>query len=251
MLVNRFSSVGYSQSVSKTTQSRVNLPPNILSKTSPKMSDEEFESKIWQMAKYDYYAGRFQSNDANSDFFALERSYISVVSPNREEMINNALPSILNKIRDYMNTSTTKEFNSYEEMIMALLFGIEPMSSTTLNLGQGGKPLYDVKDGNNNTVATLTTRGWEVSYTPAESARSKEFLEIYNKAWDFTAGVEKHGYVIGISNKEPLPKGIIYPNARQLEPVFMDSPSLTPNQKQQIAQHTAALYEANLHGASK
>jgi hypothetical protein len=195
MFVNNISAMGHSQSVSRTFQNRVSLPPYMLSRTEPKMSDEEFEQRIREMAKRDHAAGRFQSTDSNSDFHVLERSFVSVVSPDREGMINNALPAIMRSIKAHERMSNIPAYNSYEEMIMHLLFGIEPPPSSNFN--EGSILLFELKDEDGNVLARLFTSGWERVTTPAENARSAEFIAIYNEAWRsarFAQKAEKHGW---------------------------------------------------------
>ena len=234
-MINGVTSAWNNQPTSHTEQRRVNLPSSILSKSEPKMSDEEFEQKIIEMAKRDFAAGRSGSNDINSEFHALRFSFISVVSPDREGMINNALPTILNKIREYAK----KEYKSYDEMIMDLLFGIEPPRSSDSNMGQK-ITLFELKDENGNLLARLSTGGWEMFGTPAENARDREFITIYNKAWD----TAKHESING-SPDTRRPDGWAMPNVVTDGIKTVDASEVQAKQGQ--AAQTAAKYEANLH----
>jgi len=247
-MVNGISSVGNNQSVNRATQSRVNLPSFMLSTTEPEIGDEEFKQKIIEMAKRDQAAGRFQSNDANSEFHALRFSYISVASPDREGMINNALPTISSKIREY----AAKSYNSYQEMIMDLLFGIEPLTSTNLNKGQN-ITLFELKDANGNLLARLSTDGWEMHSTPAENSRDAEFISIYNKAWRTAEHEQKYGSPEtrrgdGWAENASIPSGAT-PNLTAKNITTVDVSGLQPQQGQAASQ-TTARYEANLHGAT-
>jgi hypothetical protein len=209
----------------------------MLSRTELKMSDEEFEKKIIELAKRNQAKGIFQSNASNREFHDLERSFVSVVSPDREGMINKALPTILGKIREYANKTPNA---SYEEMIMYLLFGIEPPSSG-LNSGQN-ITLYELKDADGNLLARLSTCGWEIHSTPAENARSAEFVAIYNKAWR----TAEHESIYGTPESrrgdgwamESTPPNITTVDVTEIQP-----------QQGQTARNTTARYEANLHGA--
>jgi hypothetical protein len=248
-MINSISSVGHNQGASRTQQPRVNLPPFMLSKSKPKMSDEEFEKKIIELAKRDQAAGRFYSKD---DYFkTLQNSFISVASPDREGMINNALPSILNKIREYANTSTAKSYNSYEEMLMHLLYGIEPPNTHNYNPGQS-IVLFELKDANGNLLAMLTTSGWSIFGTPAENAREMEFNSIYVNAWRVAEHESKYG-----TAESRLPDGWAMGSETALSSIgitsnmtaetitTVDISDLQPQQAQ--AAKTSARYEANLH----
>ncbi len=116
---------------------------NILSKTSAKITDEDFKELAIQQAKKDAENGVFQGDELKK----LRESYMSVVSPDRKNMIRNAV-------------SNTNLF---------------PMnikhSSGNVNSGF--------------VVASYTPdRGWISIGTPAESKRSSEISRIYNEAWN-------------------------------------------------------------------
>jgi hypothetical protein len=236
-MINSISSVGHNQATVRTEQRRVNLPSFMLSTTKPKMSDEEFEKKIIELAKRNQAMGKFQCKDPNGEFHTLRFSYISVASPDREGMINKALPTILGKIREYANKTPNA---SYEEMIMYLLFGIEPPSSAS-NSGQQ-TVLFELYDAHGNNIATLTTGGWHQYATPAENGRSSEFVAIYNKAWD----TARHESIYGTPESrrgdgwamESTPPNITTVDVTEIQP-----------QQGQTARNTTARYEANLHGA--
>ncbi|MCL2577793.1 MAG: hypothetical protein FWE27_07065 [Defluviitaleaceae bacterium] len=250
-MVNSISSVGNSQVASRTAQQRVNLPSFMLSTTEPKMSDEEFEQKIIELAKRHQAAGKFQSQDPNSEFHDLRRSFISVASPDREGMINKALPTILGKIREYTSSNTMTIPTTYQELIMKLLFGIDTYSSN-MNKGQQ-TVLFELYDASGNNLATLTTGGWHQYHTPAESARDREFITIFNKAWTaakFGWDEErtlKDGWAMESENA-PIPSGVT-PNLTAKNITTVDASELQPQQGQAASKATAR-YEANLHGAT-
>jgi len=149
---------------------RGNLPPFMLSRSEPKMSDEEFEQRIIELAKRDQAAGRFHCKDPSSELNQLRFSYISVVSPDREGMINNALPMILGNANT-LTRSMTPNSMCPKELIWKLLLGIEIPPVSNLNLGQR-RLLFELKDADGNSLATLTTDGWSMTPTPAENARA-------------------------------------------------------------------------------
>jgi len=240
MFINQISPVGHGPAINRTTQSRVNLPPFILSRTEPKMSDEEFEQRIIEMAKRDQAAGRFhgQSLDPNSEYHSLRNSFISVASPDREGLISRALPEAMSTILSRARAWTEL---SFEEMVWKLLFGESPPLSSS-NHGQQ-RLLYVFKDANGNKIAELTTGGWSMHSTPAENARSAEFAAIYNKAWDFAQGAERHGW----RESEPFPSGAILKFSNG-SIVMVNAADLQPQQGQAASQ-AVARYEANLHEA--
>jgi hypothetical protein len=253
-MINGITSIEHSQGASRTAQQRINLPPFILSATKPKMSDEDYKQKIIEMAKRDYAAGRFQSKDPNGEFHALRYSYMSVVSPEREDMINNALPTILDKIREYTSSNKMITPTTYRELIMLLLFG-ESALSPNMDKGQQ-RVLFELYDANGNNIATLTTGGWHQYCTSAENARSAEFMTIYNDAWNYAKGADKWGW-----GETPLPDGWAMesestipvgttPNMTANTITTVDVSELQSQQGQSALQATAARYEANLHEVS-
>ena len=234
-MINGVTSAWNNQPTSHTEQRRVNLPSFMLSKSEPKMSDEEFEQKIIEMAKRDFAAGKFHNQD--DEYKSLRRSFVSIVSPDREGMINNALPTILKNIREYAR----KEYKSYEEMINDLLFGIDPPSSNG-NKGQQ-TVLFQLYDEGGNLLAELSTGGWSQFATPAETARGMEFNSIYNKAWD----TAKHESING-SPDTHRPDGWAMPSVIADGIKTVDASEVQAKQGQ--AAQTAAKYEANLHEVS-
>ncbi|MCL1845294.1 MAG: hypothetical protein FWF77_05270 [Defluviitaleaceae bacterium] len=254
MLINGVSSVGLGTGANRTVQPRVNLPAFILSRSEPKMSDEEFEQRIAEIAKRDHAAGRRRSQDPNSEIRVLERSFISVVSPDREGIINNALPSAMSTI---MNRARTWNEFSYEEMVWKLMFGDVPFSASS-NHGQQ-RLLYEFKDSSGNVIAELTTGGWTMRSTPAENARAAEFISIYNEAWDaadhearvgwLRALPQECGWAEGMSENEMLAVlAAAIPSWFAENMPTVDVSTLQPQQGQ-AAKQTAARYEANLHEA--
>jgi hypothetical protein len=248
-MINSVTSVGHSQGTNRTEQRRVNLPSFMLSTTEPKMSDEEFEQKIIALAKRDQAAGKFHNRD--SEYKSLRNSFISVASPDREGMINKALPTILSKIREYANKT---QYASYDEMIMHLLFGIDPPSSD-LNMGQN-VTLFELKDANGNLLARLSTSGWHQIHTLAESARDFEFNAIYRKAWRTAEGAKRFGWGEprrgdgwAMEKESATIPAAATPNLAAENITTVDVSDLRPQQGQ-AARQTTARYEANLHEVS-
>ena len=215
------------------------------------MSDDEFRERIKELARRNQAKGIFQCGDVNGEFQSLKRSFVSVASPDREGMINNALPTIINRassaLRGRMQHSMCPS-----EFIWRLLLGkdIPPLESS--NPGQH-KKLFTLKDEGGNKLAVLTTAGWEVHATPAESGRRSEFLALYNEAWDaarFGWGRPTRGD--GWAEKEegiaPLPCGAM-PNLAANNITTVNASELQP-QQEQAASQVASRYEANLHEVS-
>ncbi|MCL1877551.1 MAG: hypothetical protein FWF80_01705 [Defluviitaleaceae bacterium] len=258
MLINGVSSVGLSMGANRTVQSRANLPPTMLSRSEPKMSDEEFEQRIIEMAKRDHAAGRFQSQDPSSEFHTLERSFVSVVSPDREGIINNALPRAMATITNRARIWTEL---SFEELVWKLLFGESPPLASSNQGNQGHQMLlYEFKDASGNVIAELFTGGWSMRSTPAENARSLDFITIYNQAWRTADHEARYGWLRelpqecgwaeGMSESEMLAVlAAAVPSWFAENMPTVDASELQPQQGQ-AAKQTAARYEANLHEVS-
>jgi len=186
MVINKnMMSNGASQLLSR--KSGVKLPKTMLSKSEPAMSNEEYREKFIEMAKRDATAGIRYSHDVNGEFNTLMRSYTSVVSPDRQAIIDKAMPAVKEKAK-----KMAQEDSSLKKFVEILLFG--EVSDASMNMQEAGQAIEiaKFKDEFGNVVARLSTRGWSMIPTKAETERSQEMLVVYNDAWNETRfGEEK------------------------------------------------------------
>lgn len=100
---------------------------------------------------------------------SLMKSYVSVASPDRKEIINNALTSLgkMNKLPKAKAIS-----------LLDILLGKRIMS-TDHELSYA-----EFKDSSGEIVATFSNGTWHAMGTPAEDARTSEFYGIYRDAWN-------------------------------------------------------------------
>lgn len=135
-------------------------------KTAPAMSDEKYKEAIVRQAKDDAAAGRFQTDSVQ--YRSLMKSYVSVASPDRKNIIAKALSGV----------SIGKGVPKAENLsLLDLLFG-------KVTLTKDKTVTYaEFYDRNGELVASYSNGGWTNYETKAEAARSAEFLSIYNEAY--------------------------------------------------------------------
>ncbi len=152
-------------------------------KTAPAMSDERFKDAIVRQAKEDAAAGRFQTDSAQ--YRGLMKSYVSVASPDRKNIITKAL----NSVPVGKNLPKTEVLSLFD-----LLFG-----KVTLTLTKDKAVNYaEFYDSNGELVASYSNGGWTNYETKAEAARSAEFLSIYNAA--YKTALSESGNQVAASN---------------------------------------------------
>lgn len=114
-----------------------------LTKTDPAMSEEEYKKAIAEQAKED--AAKGICGGESTGYQNLMKSYVSVVAPDRKEIIAKA--------------------------------------SKSLRLN-GQASFFEIKDSSNNLIAQYSQdKGWTMIMTKAEAARTSEFAYIYMEAW--------------------------------------------------------------------
>jgi hypothetical protein len=139
-------------------------------KTAPAMSDDKYRAAIIEQAKKDQEAGKFQSESAG--FRSLVKSYVSVVSPDRKNMISEGLRAIYKN-----NNPEPKTFNLLDYLLGTVKYNKE-----------GNDLSYaEFYDSNGEMVATYSNSGWTSFGTKAENARESELWGIYNNAWNSAA----------------------------------------------------------------
>ncbi len=139
-----------------------------LTKSKPAMSEERYREAIVEQAKKDFAAGKFQYG--SEEFKSLEKSFTSVVSPDRKGIITNGLKAI------YKNAKPAPD----PVNLLELLLG-----DGSVKYSKSGKDLTyaEFYDSEGNMVATYSQGQWQSFDTPAENARKVEMASIYNKAW--------------------------------------------------------------------
>lgn len=157
----------------KTAFGRLASYKDLLSKSAPIMSDDEFIEKTKQQAQKDFSNGVFQG----SEFGSLCRAYVSVVSPDRAGMIERAIKS--------GNSSIQKPALHLWEILMQLEKGEKiPLNVSHYNLNPDGSiHNMTICDSNGTPIIGYTQDGWMDFFTPEETARSQSLYQIYNEAW--------------------------------------------------------------------
>lgn len=172
MRVDSYNSFAGNQQCSRKRISSV-LVPDFFTKKAPKMGDEKFKEVIIQQAQKDAPTGKFGVECPG--FKNLMDSYVSVVSPDRKGIIDNALAT-LNSI----NQSPIPLPKSIS--LLDILCGKRIMST------DNEISYAEFKDSSGEIVATFSNGTWHAMGTPAEDARTSEFYGIYREAWNAARG---------------------------------------------------------------
>ena len=118
---------GNSQNTQKT-----NFPPpnwdKIVTKRTPKMSDEEFEQAIRAQAKKDAANGIYANNKEHSSLYF---DYLSAVAPDRKAMFN-ANPKS-GKLTDLINGNAALTYNTASKMWMTVMTDTEKARAKMFN----------------------------------------------------------------------------------------------------------------------
>ncbi|MCL1862484.1 MAG: hypothetical protein FWF78_02840 [Defluviitaleaceae bacterium] len=150
------------------SQSQVRMPSfangdqagrRILTHTAPRKTDEEFKEAIKEAARRDFERGYFQNSPETQE---LIDDFISVVSPDRRSIIENAMQA-------------NGGFSGLRIINLAS------------HLPRGQTPIHfsHVHERSNRHISSiqLTNYGWDFTFTLAEAERSRDILEVYNNAW--------------------------------------------------------------------
>ncbi|WHH58561.1 hypothetical protein [Petroclostridium sp. X23] len=147
---------------------------NFNTKKASAMSDEKYREAIIEQAQKDQSAGKFQSESAG--FRSLVKSYVSVVSPDRKNIITAGLTAIFKN-----NKPQPKTLN-----LIDYLFGNVKYCKEATDVSYA-----EFYDSNGEMVASYSNGRW-ISYgTKAEHARESELWGIYNEAWNNAARVSQ------------------------------------------------------------
>ena len=142
-----------------------------------KLSEQELVSKIVDLAHRDAAAGKNSLHDdckIGSEWNTLFHNYISLSSPDRAGIIQKKLTQLTGGA-----ASMSLKSNSRIEAF-AILFANSRRHKHDPDVGQD----YIIfRDEYGKEVATYSKQaGWVVHNTPAESARTHAFIELWNQA---------------------------------------------------------------------
>jgi hypothetical protein len=139
-------------------------------KTSQTMSDRQFRTAIIEQAKKDQSVGKFQSESAG--FRSLVKSYVSAVSPDRQNIIAQGLTAVYKN-----NVPQPKTLNLIDYLLGKVKYSKEAADVS----------YAEFYDSNGEMVASYSNGRW-ISYgTKEENARESELWGIYNEAWNNAA----------------------------------------------------------------
>ena len=147
---------------------------DLLSRSTPLMSDEAFMEKAREQARKDFANNVFQGDE----FGSLSKAFVSVVSPDRVGIIENAIRN--------GSSSTPKRALHLWEILLQIEKGTEnalPVSHIGFNPDGSLNTMTITDSAGNNIMQYKHDRGWTYFCTPEEEARSKKILQIYNDEW--------------------------------------------------------------------
>jgi len=148
----------------------------------PKLSDEELEAKIMELARRDAASGkdsRFVKNDkggaivtGTDEWYQLMNDYTFADSPDRKGVIDSTLSNIGSKLRSM--GVTFNRFTIFDAIFKnSAAFGSKDIGVNFINFkGADGTPLAKYSSDS----------GWGIYATPSEKARGQEFLKMWNNA---------------------------------------------------------------------
>lgn len=186
MRINSYNTFSQSRPFSG-TRKNVNVPLpdytdfNFNTRKAPAMSDEKYRETIIEQAKKDQSAGKFQSESPG--FRSLVKSYVSVVSPDRKNIITEGLTAIFKN-----KNPQPKTLNLIDYLLGNVKYCKEASDVS----------YAEFYDSNGEMVASYSNGKW-ISYgTKAENARESELWGIYNEAWNNAARTsQNNSYVAG------------------------------------------------------
>jgi len=148
----------------------------ILSKSPPKMSDEEFLYKARELARIDFSKGEREGPEIGK----LVNDYISVVSPDRKSLIKSTVKDISDssKKSTYIN-HLWQAFLLYEQGVDALK-NISGLAVTAT----GEVHSMTIHDSAGNPLVSYNRdSGWAALLTHEEWTRFREMFGVYNDEW--------------------------------------------------------------------
>jgi|GEM_PF-2445858 len=155
----------------------------------PKLSDEELEAKIMELARRDVASGknsRFVKNDKGSavvtgtdEWYQLMNDYTFAESPDRKSIINNNLSLLASRLRAAgKGVTLTRSPLYYGELFEAIM-----RNSTMFGSKDIGVNFINFKGADGTPLAIYSSdTGWGIYATSSEKARGQEFLKMWDNA---------------------------------------------------------------------
>jgi len=147
---------------------------DLLSRSTPLMSDEAFMEKAREQARKDFANNVFQGDE----FGSLSKAFVSVVSPDRVGIIENAIRN--------GSSSTQKRALHLWEILLQLEKGKEnalPVSYYNVKPDGSINDMFITDSAGNNIIQYSQDWGWIEISTPEEITRGKIILQVYNDEW--------------------------------------------------------------------
>jgi len=146
----------------------------MLTKSTPKLSDEAIRNKIIEMAKRDAATSVYRPNE--EEFHKLSNMFISSVSPDRKSAITNALTSLKTNINMLQKASSShKSIGEWLDLLLGRALLNENFTVNHLS----------VTDSSGNEIAFFNEYGgWRFEMTDAEWSRASELRDLYQATWN-------------------------------------------------------------------
>lgn len=154
--------------------------PQMRTKGQCKINENELVKKIVKLAQSDAAAGKDSQHgdkingirEGTAEWKKLRDDYISFSSPDRMSIINNTLSNFAGQMKSLNLTSKNKELSIFD-----VLFNNSRKFGSDVEIN-----LVKFKDEFGNEIAQYSPNGWHQIPTPAESARTTAFYELWNQA---------------------------------------------------------------------
>jgi hypothetical protein len=150
------------------------IPSHVVTSGQSSLSDDEFMSKIDEMARRDVAAGRNSrfGSVQGDEWRRLKDDFMSVASPNRTSVINNTLSDMAGRLRQMMPRL------NFGTNLLQILMG----HSTQFGSRDIGSNFINFRDNSGNLLAMFQDNGWTIVTTPAEEGRVQDFLRLWDEA---------------------------------------------------------------------
>lgn len=154
---------------------RSNLFTTLLSRTTPTRSDDEILEAAREQARIDFANGVFQVSEG---FGALNREFVSSVSPDRVGMMRNTMKA------SPFSANQQRPLQLWE-ILLKLEKGSDALPVSSLKRTPTGEveSMIIVDTEGNPIINFAHDRGWIEVFSPAESERAREILRVYNDEW--------------------------------------------------------------------
>lgn len=162
---------------------KIKVPPvpKMTTKGQCKLSEKDLVKKIVKLAQSDAAAGKDSQHGATvfgvrvgtAEWKKLRDDYISFASPDRTRLINNTLSNLSGQAQSLKLTGKNRGLN---------IFNILFKNNKKFGPDVGGN-FVKFRDEQGNEIAEYSEpNGWNMRYTPAESARNTAFYDLWKQA---------------------------------------------------------------------